>query len=159
MFSVSIRTRSILLASAATVATVSFARAQTAPQTLPPVVVEADKQDRPVRNRRAEPSNAPLASTAPATSAAAPQKPLGNETADQARTEIQQTPGGVAVVAAEDYKTSSVANTIKDILGYVPGVFAQPKWGDDTQPFDSRIEPVAEFPSPRRPALHGRHSD
>jgi outer membrane receptor protein involved in Fe transport len=41
--------------------------------------------------------------------------------------------GGVAVVAAEDYKNNSVANTIKDVLGYVPGVFAQPKWGDDTR--------------------------
>lgn len=135
MFSVSIRTRSILLASAAAVATVSFARAQTAPQTLPPVVVEADKQDRPVRNRRAEPSSArPTAnSNAPATSAAGPQGPLGTKSADQARSEIQQTPGGVAVVAAEDYKSSSVANTIKDVLGYVPGVFAQPKWGDDTR--------------------------
>ncbi len=133
MFSVSIRTRSILLASAAAFATVSFARAQTAPQTLPPVVVEAAKQDRPVRNRHTESSNAPPTSTALAISAAGPQGPLGIETADQARTEIQQTPGGVAVVAAEDYKTSSVANTIKDILGYVPGVFAQPKWGDDTR--------------------------
>ena len=59
--------------------------------------------------------------------------PLGVKTADQARQDIQQTPGGVAVVAAEDYKNNSVANTIKDVLGYVPGVFAQPKWGDDTR--------------------------
>ncbi len=54
-------------------------------------------------------------------------------TADQARREIQHTPGGVAVVSAEDYKNNSVANTIKDVLGFVPGVFAQPKWGDDTR--------------------------
>jgi iron complex outermembrane receptor protein len=54
-------------------------------------------------------------------------------TAEQARREIQQTPGGVAVVSAEDYKNSSVASTIKDVLGFVPGVFAQPKWGDDTR--------------------------
>ncbi|MGN6286040.1 MAG: TonB-dependent receptor family protein [Afipia sp.] len=54
-------------------------------------------------------------------------------TADQARADIQQTPGGVAVVSAQDYRNNSVSNTIKDVLGFVPGVFAQPKWGDDTR--------------------------
>ena len=51
----------------------------------------------------------------------------------QALKEINQTPGGVALVPAEAYRNSTVANTIKDILDYVPGVFAQPKWGDDTR--------------------------
>ena len=51
----------------------------------------------------------------------------------QALRDIQQTPGGVAIVPAEAYRNSTVANTIKDILDYVPGVFAQPKWGDDTR--------------------------
>lgn len=115
MFSVSIRARSILLASAAVVATIPFARAQTAPQSLPPVVVEADRAAQPA--------------TAPAT----PQAPLGAKTAQQARQDIQQTPGGVAIVSAEDYKNNSVASTIKDVLGYVPGVFVQPKWGDDSR--------------------------
>ena len=54
-------------------------------------------------------------------------------TAQQALREIQQTPGGVALVTADAYKNTSVANTIKDVLDYVPGVFAQPKWGDDTR--------------------------
>ena len=31
------------------------------------------------------------------------------------------------------YKTSTPAATIKDVLDYVPGVFVQPKWGDDTR--------------------------
>ena len=53
--------------------------------------------------------------------------------AQQALTEINQTPGGVALVPAAAYRNSTVANTIKDILDYVPGVFAQPKWGDDTR--------------------------
>jgi iron complex outermembrane receptor protein len=53
--------------------------------------------------------------------------------AQQALTEINNTPGGVAIVPAAAYKNSTVANTIKDILDYVPGVFAQPKWGDDTR--------------------------
>ena len=54
-------------------------------------------------------------------------------TVQQALRDIQQTPGGVAIVPAEAYRNSTVANTIKDILDYVPGVFAQPKWGDDTR--------------------------
>ena len=53
--------------------------------------------------------------------------------AQQALKEINNTPGGVALVPAEAYRNSTVANTIKDILDYVPGVFAQPKWGDDTR--------------------------
>lgn len=137
MFSVSRRARSILLASAsiATVAPFAQIHAQTAPQSLPPVNVEAERQARPVRNRGARPANvqATPAPTAPVASGPATPGPLGVKTADQARQDIQQTPGGVAVVAAEDYKNNSVASTIKDVLGYVPGVFAQPKWGDDTR--------------------------
>ncbi|MBQ8106229.1 MAG: TonB-dependent receptor [Afipia sp.] len=131
MFSVSIRARSILLASAATVSTIPLAHAQTAPQELPPVVVQTERQPRPVRNRVAMP--APVQSGSASTAPTAAPAPLGVKTADQARQDIQQTPGGVAVVAAEEYKNNSVASTIKDILGYVPGVFAQPKWGDDTR--------------------------
>ena len=130
MFSVSMRARSILLASVsiAAVATATQSFAQSAPQTLPTVNVEGESQPRPAPSRvviptRAAPSPAP---------AAAPEQ-LGVKTADQARQDIQQTPGGVAVVSAEDYKNNSVASTIKDVLGYVPGVFAQPKWGDDTR--------------------------
>lgn len=137
MFSVSRRARSILLASASLAVVAPFAQvhAQTAPQTLPTVTVEAERQPRPVRNRGARPANVQAApdSTAPVTSVPGAPGPLGVKTADQARRDIQQTPGGVAVVAAEDYKNNSVANTIKDVLGYVPGVFAQPKWGDDTR--------------------------
>lgn len=130
MLSVSRRARSILLASASIAAAIPVTQsdAQTAPpQTLPTVNVEAERQPRPARNRIVIPTNA-----VPSPASAAP-GPLGVKTADQARQEIQQTPGGVAIVAAQDYKNNSVASTIKDILGYVPGVFAQPKWGDDTR--------------------------
>jgi len=131
MFSVSIRARSILLASAAAVATIPCARAQTAPQELPPVVVQAEREPRPVVNRVATPTR--VQSTASTAAGTATPGPLGAKTADQARQEIQQTAGGVAIVVAADYKNNSVASTIKDVLGYVPGVFAQPKWGDDTR--------------------------
>lgn len=127
MFSVSIRARSILLASAASVVTIPSAQAQTATQELPPVVVQAERAPRPARNRIVIPTNA---APGPATITPAP---LGVKSADQARQDIQQTPGGVAIVSAQDYKNNSVASTIKDVLGYVPGVFAQPKWGDDTR--------------------------
>ena len=119
MFSVFVRARGIMLASASIAAfgpLLAQAHAQTA-QTLPPVNVEAERQAQP-------PSATGIQATSP---------PIGSKTADQARQEIQQTPGGVAIVSAQDYKDNSVANTIKDILGYVPGVFAQPKWGDDTR--------------------------
>jgi iron complex outermembrane recepter protein len=54
-------------------------------------------------------------------------------TAEQARKEIeQQTPGSVAVVPDTQYKNTP-AQTIKDIVDYVAGVWAQPKWGDDTR--------------------------
>lgn len=130
MFSVSRRARSILLASASIAAAIPVTQsdAQTAPpQTLPTVNVEAERQPRPARSRIVIPTRA-AQSPAPAV----PEQ-LGVKTADQARQEIQQTPGGVAIVSAEDYKNNSVASTIKDVLGYVPGVFAQPKWGDDTR--------------------------
>lgn len=129
MFSVSLRARSILLASVsiAAVAQSTQSFAQSAPQTLPTVNVEGESQPRPARSRVVIPTRA-AQSPAPAV----PEQ-LGVKTADQARQEIQQTPGGVAVVAAQDYKNNSVASTIKDVLGYVPGVFAQPKWGDDTR--------------------------
>jgi iron complex outermembrane receptor protein len=51
----------------------------------------------------------------------------------EARAEIQRTPGAVAVVPDTAYKASTPAVTIKDALDYVPGVFVQPKWGEDTR--------------------------
>ena len=51
----------------------------------------------------------------------------------EARAEINRTPGGVDLVPDTAYKGSTPAATIKDALDYVPGVFAQPKWGDDTR--------------------------
>jgi len=52
---------------------------------------------------------------------------------EQTREELAKTPGAVAVVDADSYKRSTPALTIKDALDYTPGVFAQPKWGDDTR--------------------------
>jgi len=50
----------------------------------------------------------------------------------EARRTIERTPGGVALVPAESFDTTP-EKTVKDVLDYVPGVFVQPKWGDDTR--------------------------
>ena len=61
---------------------------------------------------------------------------LGNSltapTAQQAEREIQNTPGAVNIVP-DTVLRSQRAVTIKDVLDYIPGVFAQPKWGEDTR--------------------------
>ncbi|MGX7744284.1 TonB-dependent receptor domain-containing protein [Rhodopseudomonas parapalustris] len=113
---------------------------------LPPVTVQApDQAARPAparqKPRAASRSTRAVRSTVPAMQPSS--APAGNEvargpaltvlTVQQALADIQQTPGGVALVPANAYRNSTVANTIKDILDYVPGVFAQPKWGDDTR--------------------------
>jgi iron complex outermembrane receptor protein len=49
------------------------------------------------------------------------------------RAELAKTPGAVEVIDADSYKRSTPALTIKDALDYTPGVFVQPKWGDDTR--------------------------
>jgi iron complex outermembrane receptor protein len=50
----------------------------------------------------------------------------------RARAEIQRTPGGVAVVPDSVFK-SGPANTVKDVLGWVPGVITQPKSNIDNR--------------------------
>ena len=54
-------------------------------------------------------------------------------TTSEARTEIQRTPGGVELVPGSDYQASTPSTTLQDALDYVPGVFVQTKWGDDTR--------------------------
>lgn len=138
-----LRARSLLLASVAVLVSPFTAAAQTRQQDLPPVTVEAPQQRRaaavrtprntarlarvarPVRTQTAAPVVTDQGRSAPGA--------LGVLSVQQALAVINQTPGGVALVPAEAYRNSTVSNTIKDILDYVPGVFAQPKWGDDTR--------------------------
>lgn len=49
-----------------------------------------------------------------------------------AEREMKKIPGGADIVPAEEYKEGA-ALTIKDMLQNTPGVFAQPKWGDDSR--------------------------
>lgn len=50
----------------------------------------------------------------------------------EAARRIEQTPGAVEVVPDTAWKNGQ-STTVKDVLDYVPGVFAQPKWGEDTR--------------------------
>jgi iron complex outermembrane receptor protein len=53
-------------------------------------------------------------------------------TTAQATTAIQQTPGGVEVVPDTAFKNGP-ANTVQDILGWVPGVITQMRYGPDAR--------------------------
>ncbi len=95
--------------------------------------------------RKARPAAAPVSAAPPATSAAltAPEDPrpavgarsgsLSVPTTAEATAEIQRTPGAAEVVPDTAYKASTPAANIKDALNYVPGVFVEPKWGDDAR--------------------------
>jgi iron complex outermembrane receptor protein len=56
----------------------------------------------------------------------------GTPTTEQAVAEIERTPGGVAVVPDTAFKNTPV-QTIKDVLGNVPGVVTQTRMGDDAR--------------------------
>ncbi len=136
------RVRSTLLASAAVLVSPFGAEAQTERSNLPPVTVTAPEQKRAASARpprsATQSARAVRQVRAPAPQTAADQGQGGRGalavmSAQQALTEINNTPGGVAIVPAAAYRNSTVANTIKDILDYVPGVFAQPKWGEDSR--------------------------
>ena len=49
---------------------------------------------------------------------------------DEATREMRRIPGGVDLVPAERFRDSS-AQTVKDVLDFSPGVFAQPKYGQE----------------------------
>ena len=139
----SVLARSFLLASAAAIVSVSAA-AQTSPQaSLPAITVDAPQQQRAAAARPPQRSGARSARVSrvsnPAAAPVASDQGQGTAAltvltvAAGAARHSADTPGGVAIVPAEAYRNSTVANTIKDVLDYVPGVFAQPKWGDDTR--------------------------
>ena len=146
MLPVSMRRRSLLLASAAAFLSVPAA-AQTSPQSpLPPVTVDAPQQKRTTAARPTQPAATRAARVQRTTPAPTPQvstsEPQGNSlqtppggsltvpTTEQARAIIDRTPGGVEVVPDTAFKNGP-ANTIRDVLGWVPGVLTQTRWGPD----------------------------
>ncbi len=115
--------------------------AQSGPTVLPGLVVEA-KKSRPkaVKRARAGKVKAAAVQAAPVAAAAAPadastdaRASLTVPTLAQAQAELARVPGSVVVVPGSAYKSSTPATTIKDVVDYVPGVFAQPKWGEDSR--------------------------
>jgi iron complex outermembrane receptor protein len=131
-----------LFVSVSTLVLPPIAIAQESRRELPPVTVDSPREKRaaPARPQRsaARSTRARVPAATPSQQAASPEGAgvpgaLTVLTAQQALAEINQTPGGVALVTAEAYRNSTPASTIKDVLDYVPGVFAQPKWGDDTR--------------------------
>ena len=51
---------------------------------------------------------------------------LDTKQIEAARVELEQVPGGTAIVDAEEYKRGR-ATTLKDALDYAPGVYIQPR--------------------------------
>ena len=135
--------RSTLLASAAIFVIPFGAEAQSERQSLPPVTVTAPEQKRAagVRPPRSAARSAPAAQAGTRSGAADRQRPGAGRSRRACRDERAAGADGdqptrqaaSRLVPAAAYRNSTVANTIKDILDYVPGVFAQPKWGDDTR--------------------------
>ncbi len=112
---------------------------------LPPVVVEQTAvPDKPKAKKKSagKKSNAPVPAAAAAMQPASEGSQLGVATARsgslsvpntaEARAEINHIPGGVEVVPDTVFKNGP-ASTVKDVLGAVPGVIVQTRWGPDAR--------------------------
>lgn len=87
----------------------------------------------PARRASAPAPRRPAARPAAAPMVAAPAPAsLTAPSVSRARIEASRVPGAVSIVDDKTFKERQ-ANTVKDVLDFVPGVFAQPKWGDDTR--------------------------
>lgn len=125
------------LSIAALAALLTHANAQGAPaKELPKIVVEPQASANKAPPKKA----APVATPGGPTAVTPTGFPGGGDragsltvpTLDEARRELATVPGAVTVVP-DAYKSTTPASTIKDVLDYVPGIIAQPKWGDDTR--------------------------
>ena len=63
--------------------------------------------------------------------------PVAESTVIVARSEIERTPGGIALIPKSEINQSA-ANTLKDVLAFTPGVLAQSRWGSDESQFSIR---------------------
>lgn len=59
-----------------------------------------------------------------------PEDSLTVASLEEARQALKRIPGGVSLINAEAYKRGR-ASTMKDVLDYAPGVYAQPRFGSD----------------------------
>ena len=115
------------------------AYAQSSTQPLPPLVVQSPPAKTAPKAAAPKASPTPAMKATPAaTPAVDPALPLPGgsltvPTTIQAQAILAKVPGTVVVVPDTAFKYTTPAVTIKDVLDYVPGVIAQPKWGDDTR--------------------------
>lgn len=129
-----------LACSTSTLALLAFCSPIQAQTALPPIVVEAPKPA-PKQPTPAPQANAAAQPTTPAVTQGEPTGFPGGgarsgaltvPTTKEAIKELATVPGTVTVVT-DAYKDTTPAKNIKDALDYVPGIFAQTKWGDDTR--------------------------
>jgi len=133
-------TAAAVLSMFAVAAICNTALAQSPNQPLPPVIVEAPKQKAAPKKPAAKAATAaPKAAPAPMPAAVVdpaatpPGGSLTVPTTAQAQAILAKVPGSVVVIPDTAYKYTTPALNIKDVLDYVPGIIAQPKWGDDTR--------------------------
>ncbi len=142
----SIITLTTLVAIGALSANSEKARAQSSAVPLPGLVVETSKAKPKAKSakRPAAQPQAPAPAVAeqpPQTSPTGAGAPIPIEgrnsltvpTTAEIQAELARVPGAVVVIPDTAYKQSTPATTIKDVLDYVPGVFVQPKWGEDSR--------------------------
>lgn len=103
------------------------AHAQQAPASLPEITVTGGSQ-----TSTAAPASQTTGGAAPGEGAVATPGSLTVPGTAEATQIIQLIPGGVEVVPDTQWRDTP-AQTLKDVLDYTPGVFAQPKWGEDTR--------------------------
>ncbi|MGQ0456687.1 MAG: TonB-dependent receptor domain-containing protein [Hyphomicrobium sp.] len=122
---------------AVTVTTPSAApNASSKPKKPKPTSTESYEPAPPSEPSGTEAAGAAEAESSGAQGAVAPGTRSGSLTAPttaEARADIETTPGGVDLVPSEQYAKSTPAVTLKDALDYVPGVFVQPKWAEDSR--------------------------
>jgi iron complex outermembrane recepter protein len=103
---------------------------------LPPMTVETTSRKAPVKavpNVAESASALQLSPEAGDPAAPPPGGSLTTPTTVQAEALLARVPGSVVVVPDTAYRNGTPAVTIKDVLDYVPGVFVQPKWGEDSR--------------------------
>lgn len=105
--------------------------AQQNPQPLPELKVERKATKLNKQKPKADAKSTSLTGqTQNTTSSSKPS--LTSPSFTQASNDAARIPGSVAVVSDKDFKDRQ-STTMKDVLDYVPGVFVQPKWGEDSR--------------------------
>jgi iron complex outermembrane receptor protein len=102
---------------------------------LPTITVEAQQPRRQAAARSAEqpaPAQQQSASAAPDDGSSSPGASQTLPNVEQARRAINYTPGAAAIVTSGEWRDQKTS-TVKDMFDFTPGVWAQPKWGEDAR--------------------------